>query len=44
MNVSLVLFLVALVLAVIELVRSKGQSLTLWAVVCLALGLTWRLF
>ena len=35
------LLLVGLILALVELVRSKGQSVLAWAVLCLALGLTW---
>lgn len=38
-----VLCLVALILAGIELARSKGQSLLAWAVVCVAVALTWPL-
>ena len=41
---SLVLFLVALILSVISLLQSRGQGLTNWAVLCVALGLTWGRF
>lgn len=34
----LVLVLVALVLGLIELIRSRGSSLLAWAIVCLSLG------
>lgn len=34
---------VALILAAIELVRSRGQSLVAWAVVALAVALLWGL-
>jgi len=34
-----VLFVVALILAAIDLVRSQGQSLTSWAAFLIALGL-----
>ena len=37
----LALLLVGLILALVELVRSKGQSVLALAVLCLALGLTW---
>lgn len=39
--ISLALFLVALVLALVDEFRSRGQSLTGWAVVALAVGLLW---
>jgi hypothetical protein len=34
------LFLVALILGIIELIRSRGESLIAWAVSLIALGLT----
>ena len=37
----LALLLVGLILALVELVRTRGQALLPWAVLCLALGLTW---
>jgi hypothetical protein len=43
MNVPLILFLVAGILAVIELARSDLRSLTAWALVCIAAGLLWGL-
>ncbi len=36
--------LVALIFAVVELVRSKAQSLLAWAVLFLALAMHWPLF
>lgn len=36
------LFFVALILAAIDLVRSRGESLTAWAVVVICIGLLWR--
>lgn len=35
------LFLVALILALVDEFRARGQSLTGWAVVAIALGLLW---
>lgn len=37
----LALYLVALIFAVIELVRSKGSNLLAWGLGAIALGLTW---
>ena len=37
--IATILFVVALILAAIDLVRSNGQSLTSWAAVLIALGL-----
>ena len=42
MNVPTILEVVALVLGVIELIRSRGQSLIAWAVVALAVALLWH--
>lgn len=45
MSLSLILFLVALVLSIIELVRGGGRSLGQWALVLVCVGLTfgfWR--
>lgn len=36
MTLSVVLALVALILAAIDQTRARGQSLTAWAVICLA--------
>ena len=35
------LFIVALVLAGIEQIRDRGQSLALWAVILICVGLLW---
>jgi hypothetical protein len=40
MTLATVLFLVALILGIVELARSRAQSLLCWAVVLIALGLT----
>jgi len=42
-NIPDVLFIVALVLGAIELVRSRGQALVAWAVVLIAAGLLYGL-
>ena len=44
MSIPIVLFLVALILAAIEQIRARGQSLLIWAVILIALGLVWGLF
>jgi hypothetical protein len=44
MSVPTILVLVAGVLAVIEAVRSKGQSLVAWAVLLIAIALVWGKF
>jgi hypothetical protein len=36
-----ILFIVALILAGIDEIRAKGQSLTGWAVVLVCIGLLW---
>lgn len=36
-----VLFLVALILALVEEFRARGQSILAWAVAAIALGLCW---
>lgn len=41
MTVPNVLAIVALILAVVEVVRSRGQSLLAWAVGLVALALVW---
>ena len=41
MTIPIVLFLVALILALVDEVRSRGQSLTGWAAVLIAVGLLW---
>jgi hypothetical protein len=43
MNVPDVLFIVALILAIIDQVRARGQSLTCWAVILVCIGLLWGL-
>jgi hypothetical protein len=40
MTLATFLCIIALVLSVAELVKSKGQSMIAWAVACLALALT----
>jgi hypothetical protein len=44
MSIPVVLFVVALILALIDLFRSNGQSLTGWAVVLVCAGLLWGQF
>lgn len=44
MSVPTILFIVALILALIDEFRARGQSLTGWAVVFIALGLLWGTF
>lgn len=39
MSVAVILFIVALILALVDVVRSRGQSLTSWAVVLVCVGL-----
>ena len=39
MNISDVLFVFALVLGVVEVIRSKGESLLAWAIVLVCVGL-----
>ena len=41
MTIPTLLFVVALILAGIDLFRSRGQSLTGWAVVLICIGLLW---
>jgi hypothetical protein len=41
MNIATILFIVALVLAAVDLVRSRGEALMSWAVVAIAVGLLW---
>lgn len=36
-----VLYIVALIMAAIDLIRSRGQSLTGWGVVLVCVGLLW---
>jgi hypothetical protein len=43
MNIPTVLFLVALILALVDEFRARGQSLTGWAVVLVCIGLLWGL-
>ena len=39
MNIPTILYIVALILASIDQVRSRGQSLTGWAVILISIGL-----
>jgi uncharacterized membrane protein len=41
MTIPTILFIVALILAIIDEFRAQGQSLTAWAVILIALGLLW---
>jgi hypothetical protein len=41
MSIPTILFLVALILALIDEFRARGQSLTGWAVVLICIGLLW---
>lgn len=41
MDIPVVLFIVALILALIDLARANWQSLTGWAVVLVCVGLLW---
>ena len=41
MSIPVVLFIVALILAAIDQIRARGQSLTGWAVILIAIGLRW---
>lgn len=41
MSIPTILFVVALVLAAIDLIRSRGQALTSWAAALIAVGLLW---
>ncbi len=41
MSIPTILFIIALVLAGIDLIRSRGQSLTSWAAALIAVGLLW---
>jgi hypothetical protein len=38
-----IFFIVALVLAAIEQVRAKGQSLVSWAAIAICVGLLWHI-
>lgn len=38
---TLALVLVALILAAVDLLRSKGQSILAWGLLCLALASVW---
>lgn len=42
MSIPDVLVIVALILAVIEQVRARGQSLLTWAVLLIAIALLWE--
>lgn len=41
MSVPTILYIVALILALVDEFRAQGQSLTGWAVVLVCLGLLW---
>jgi hypothetical protein len=41
MSIATVLFVVALILALVDEFRAQGQSLTGWAVVLVCVGLLW---
>lgn len=43
MGVPTVLYIVALILAIIEEFRAQGQSLLAWSVILIAAGLLWGL-
>jgi hypothetical protein len=44
MGIPEILFIVALILAIIEEFRAQGQSLVSWAVILIAVGLLWGNF
>ncbi len=41
MTIPTILFIVALILALVDEFRAQGQSLTGWAVAAIAIGLLW---
>ena len=41
MSIPTVLFIVALVLAIVDQIRARGQALTTWAVIAVCVGLLW---
>ena len=41
MTIPTILFVIALVLALVDEFRARGQSLTGWAVVLISIGLLW---
>jgi len=41
MSIPTILFIVALILALVDEFRAQGQSLVGWAVVLIAIGLLW---
>lgn len=41
MSIPVVLFIVALILALIDELRSRGESLVCYAVILIAVGLLW---
>ena len=41
MSIPTILFVVALILALVDEFRAQGQSLTGWAVVLVCIGLLW---
>jgi hypothetical protein len=40
-TIPVVLFIVALILAAVDELRARGESLTAWAVILIAIGLLW---
>lgn len=41
MSIPLILYIVALILALVEELQSNGKSILGWAVVCICVGLLW---
>lgn len=44
MTIPTALYVVALILALVDQLRARGQSITGWAVVLICLGLLWGVF
>ena len=44
MSIPALLFVVAIVLAAVDLINSRGRALTSWAVVAVCVGLLWGSF
>ena len=44
MSLPMILFIIALILALVDEFRAQGQSLTGWAVVLVCVGLLWGSF
>jgi hypothetical protein len=40
-SIPVVLFVIALILGAIDELRARGESLTAWAVILVAIGLLW---